>query len=83
MDSGSSTPWTAYDPADLTGKARIHDAAIAHFAGHGFAAASLRGIAEAANVSAGLVRHHFGSKDGLRQACGAYALEFLRRGASP
>lgn len=26
-------------------------------------------------MSAGLVRHHFGSKDGLRDACDAYALD--------
>ena len=82
MDSGSSTPWTAYDPADLTGRARIRDAALAHFAEHGFAGASLRSIAEAANVSAGLVRHHFGSKEGLRQACDAYVFEFMRRGST-
>jgi TetR/AcrR family transcriptional regulator, regulator of cefoperazone and chloramphenicol sensitivity len=28
-------------------------------------------------VSPGLVRHHFGSKEGLRQACDAHALEAL------
>ncbi len=67
---------------DLTGRARIRDAALAHFAEHGVAGATLRGIAESAGVSAGLVRHHFGSKDGLRQACDAFVVDFVRHGAT-
>jgi len=54
--------------ADLTAAARIRDAAIEQFGQHGFAV-GLRTIAEAAGVSAALVIHHFGSKDGLRKAC--------------
>lgn len=57
------------DPDDLTTRARIRDAAISHIARQGIRAATVRGIAAAAGVSAGLVLHHFGSKDGLRQAC--------------
>jgi AcrR family transcriptional regulator len=38
----------------------------------------LRSIAEAAGVSAALVIHHFGSKDGLRQACDDYVAEQIR-----
>ncbi|MEO6795360.1 MAG: TetR family transcriptional regulator [Mycobacterium sp.] len=53
---------------DLTTSARIRDAAIEQFGQHGFGV-GLRTIAEAAGVSAGLVIHHFGSKDGLRKAC--------------
>lgn len=60
---------------DLTAKARIFDAAIEAFARHGDKA-SVRGIAEAAGVSAGLVIHHFGSKPALRKACDE---EVLRR----
>lgn len=61
--------------SDLTGRARIRDAALALFAERGFEAATLRDIAHLAGLSAGLVRRHFGSKDGLRGACDAYALE--------
>lgn len=53
---------------DLTTSARIRDAAIEQFGQRGFGV-GLRAIAEAAGVSAGLVIHHFGSKDGLRKAC--------------
>lgn len=63
---------------DLTARARIRDAALAHFAEHGVRGATLRAIAEEAGVSLGLVQHHFGSKDGLREACDAYVLEFVK-----
>ena len=53
---------------DLTASARIRDAAIEQFGEHGFDV-GLRVIAKAAGVSAALVIHHFGSKEGLRQAC--------------
>ncbi|SPM35530.1 transcriptional regulator [Mycobacterium rhizamassiliense] len=53
---------------DLTAAARIRDAAIEQFGEHGFGV-GLRKIAEAAGVSAALVIHHFGSKEGLRKAC--------------
>lgn len=53
---------------DLTGRARLRDAAIECFAREGFGA-SVRAIAARAGVSAGLVRHHFGSKDELRAEC--------------
>jgi len=51
---------------DLTAAARIRDAAIERFGEQGFSV-GLRPIAEAAGVSAALVIHHFGSKDGLRR----------------
>ncbi len=57
---------------DLTTRARIRDAAIGYFGAHGFRSATLRSIAAAAGVSPALVIHHFGSKDGLREACEAY-----------
>lgn len=63
--------------ADLTAVARIRDAAIEQFAQHGFAV-GLRTIAEAAGVSAALVIHHFGSKEGLRKACDDYVAEEIR-----
>ncbi|OBH59152.1 TetR family transcriptional regulator [Mycobacterium colombiense] len=63
--------------ADLTAAARIRDAAIEQFGEHGFGV-GLRAIAEAAGVSAALVVHHFGSKDGLRKACEDYIAETIR-----
>jgi len=62
-------------PEDLTARARIRDAAIQLFAERGIAAATVRDIAQAAGVSSGLVRHHFGSKEALRDVCDAYAKE--------
>jgi AcrR family transcriptional regulator len=56
---------------DLTTKARLRETALELFADRGIAATSLRSIAAAAGVSAGLVIHHFGSKDGLRRAVDA------------
>ncbi len=63
--------------ADLTAVARIRDAAIEQFGEHGFGV-GLRSIAEAAGVSAALVIHHFGSKEGLRKACDEYVAEEIR-----
>lgn len=63
--------------ADLTAAARIRDAAIEQFGQHGFGI-GLRAIAEAAGVSAALVIHHFGSKDGLRKACDDYIAAEIR-----
>ncbi len=62
---------------DLTASARIRDAAIAEFGAHGFEV-GLRTIAETAGVSAALVLHHFGSKDGLLRACDDYVAEAIR-----
>ncbi|MBA9005201.1 TetR/AcrR family transcriptional regulator [Thermomonospora cellulosilytica] len=64
---------------DLTARARIRDAALLQFAEHGVNGATIRGIAEAAGVSPGLVQHHFGTKEELRRACDAYAIETIRR----
>jgi AcrR family transcriptional regulator len=67
------------DP-DLTARARIRDAAIDRFGQDGIAATSLRTIAADAGVSAALVMHHFGSKDGLRAACDDHVAETIREG---
>ena len=66
---------------DLTAAARIRDAAIEQFGEHGFGI-GVRAIAKAAGVSAALVIHHFGSKDGLRKACDDYIAETIRTGKS-
>lgn len=60
---------------DLTARARIRDAAIEAFAAQGFDA-TVREIASRAGVSPGLITHHFGSKDALREECDT---EVLRR----
>jgi TetR/AcrR family transcriptional regulator, regulator of cefoperazone and chloramphenicol sensitivity len=71
----------AWDPAfeDLTARARIRDAAIRLFAERGIDGTTVRDIAREAGVSPGLLRHHFGSKEALREACDAYALDRLVR----
>lgn len=66
---------------DRTAVARIRDAAIEQWGQHGFGT-GLRPIAEVAGVSAALVIHHFGSKDGLRTACDEYIAEEIRRAKS-
>jgi len=48
------------------------------FADQGSGATSIRAVAEQAGVAPGLVSHHFGSKQGLRDACDEYVLEYLR-----
>ena len=62
----------------MTADARIRDAAIEQFGQHGFDV-GLRAIAKAAGVSAALVIHHFGSKEGLRTACDDYIAEEISR----
>jgi AcrR family transcriptional regulator len=65
---------------DLTNRARIRDTALRLFGRDGFDATSVRDVARAAGVSAGLVLHHFGSKNDLRHACDRYVVEeFLGR----
>jgi AcrR family transcriptional regulator len=65
-------------PADLTGRARIREAAFRLFAARGVDATSLRTIAEAAGTSAPLVVHHFGSKEGLVRAVDEAAIARFR-----
>jgi len=67
-------------PMDMTGRARIRDAAMRLFAEQGAKATTIRAVAEAAGVTPGLVSHHFATKQGLREACDSYVLEYLREG---
>jgi AcrR family transcriptional regulator len=60
--------------SDLTAAARIRNAALEGFARDGVAATSIRDVAKAAGVSAGLVQHHFPSKDALRAAVDEYVV---------
>ena len=64
--------------SDLTTRARIRDAALERFPREGFAATTIRAIAEDAGVSPGLVVHHFGSKDGLREECDRHVVAKFR-----
>lgn len=77
-DRAADRPADASDASDRTARARIRDAAIACFAEAGVAGTSVRTIAAAADVSAGLVLHHFGSKDGLRTACDQHVAALVR-----
>jgi len=51
---------------DLSSRARLRDAAIRLFAERGVAGTSVRDIAEAAGVTAGLITHYYGSKERLK-----------------
>lgn len=64
---------------DLTARARIRDAAIRLFTERGVDGTSIRDIAAEAGVSSGLIRHHFGSKEALRNACDSYASDEMNR----
>jgi AcrR family transcriptional regulator len=64
---------------DLTGRARIREAALKCFAEDGYERATIRGIALTAGVSPGLLRHHYGSKEELRKACDEYVFEMMHR----
>jgi AcrR family transcriptional regulator len=61
-------------PDDRTARAVIRDEALRLFAEHGPEAVTVRQIAAAARVSPGLIVHHFGSKQGLREAVDQHVL---------
>ena len=66
-------------PDDRTARAVIRDEALRLFADRGPDGVSVRQIAAAAGVSPGLVLHHFGSKEGLRQAVDKHVLGLFER----
>jgi AcrR family transcriptional regulator len=59
-------------PDDQTARANIRDCALALFADRGFDVVTIREIAACAGVSPALVLHHYGSKEGLREAVDAH-----------
>lgn len=63
---------------DRTAKARIRDAAIRIVAGAGVDGLTARAVAEDAEVSPGLVTHHYGSMDGLQSACDHHVAVLVR-----
>lgn len=62
---------------DLTARARIVAAAFDRFAALGYRATTVRAIAADAGVSAALIIHHFGGKEGLRQECDERIVRFV------
>lgn len=63
---------------DLSARQRIVRSAMEEFGSKGWKGATMRGVAQAAEVSLGLVQHHFGTKEGLREACDQAVFEMLR-----
>lgn len=57
------------DQPGISTPERILRAALAVFGEHGYAAGSIRAIAQLASVSPALVLHHYVSKEELRAAC--------------
>lgn len=74
-NSDSRPRWSPNSSPETAQK--ILSAAVAEFAEHGFTKTTIRGIAAAAEVSPGLVIHHFGSKDGLRSACDDHVFDLI------
>lgn len=69
-----SAAWSA---GDLTSKARIRNAALILFARNGEEGTSMRAIATEAGVTVGLVTHHYGTKNGLREAVDTLIVELF------
>ncbi len=61
--------------ADATTRSRIRDAAVELFGRDGYSRTSIRAVAQHAQVSAALVIHHFGTKEGLRQVCDQHIVD--------
>ncbi len=78
MSDQANRPEQAYSDEEQSTREQILRAATREFAEHGFRGASIRGIASAAGVSPGLVQHHFGTKDGLREACDQWVMFLLK-----
>lgn len=60
---------------NANGRDRLIRVAMQLFAERGFDGITVRDIAAAANVSVGLINHHFGSKEGLREAVDRYFIK--------
>lgn len=58
---------------------RIRTIALQRFGTDGFVGTSVRTIAKDAGVSPALILHHYGSKDGLREACDEYVFDFFQQ----
>lgn len=72
-------PYEPPPPPEPSPKERIRDAALSCFAVRGIAATPLRAVAETAEVSIGLVQHHFHTKAALIAAVDQYVLQVLSK----
>ena len=68
-----------YEAMRIATRNKIHSAAIKLFAKKGFAATSVKNIAEEAGISIGLMYRHYKKKEDLFNALVAYATEGLDR----
>jgi AcrR family transcriptional regulator len=62
-------PAAPQDDATEDSRRKLIDAAIRLFSTHGLDGVTVRNIADEAGISFGLIRYHFGSKEGLYRAC--------------
>ncbi|OBH04123.1 MULTISPECIES: TetR/AcrR family transcriptional regulator [unclassified Mycobacterium] len=83
VELGRLFPFDPPPPIEPTSKERIRDAALSCFADRGIAATSLRRIAETAEVSIGLVQHHFRTKATLTAAVDQYVLQVVGEALAP
>jgi TetR/AcrR family transcriptional regulator, regulator of cefoperazone and chloramphenicol sensitivity len=83
VELGQLFPFDPPPPIEPTPKERIRDAALCSFAAHGVAATSLRLIAKTAEVSIGLVQHHFHTKAALTAAVDQYVLQVIGEALEP
>ncbi|MCM2393568.1 TetR/AcrR family transcriptional regulator [Streptomyces albipurpureus] len=67
---------------DLTAKARIRNAALDLYAERGEDRVSLRTVAAAADVTVGLVQHHYKTKNGLRSAVEQLVVDYYAQAIS-
>jgi AcrR family transcriptional regulator len=75
-----SAPSVSDPLIQLDGRTRLLRVAMRQIADKGFDGVTVRSIAAEAGVTAGLIKHHFGSKEGLRDAVDALFLQ--RSGAA-
>lgn len=76
-------PYEPPEPPEPSAKERIRDAALSCFGLRGIAATPLRTIAETAEVSIGLVQHHFRTKATLIAAVDQYVLQVVSEALQP
>jgi AcrR family transcriptional regulator len=76
-------PYDPPEPREPSAKERIRDAALSCFGLRGIAATSLRTVAETAEVSIGLVQHHFRTKAALSAAVDQHVLQVVGEALEP
>lgn len=72
-------PYVRTATEDRTGRAIIRDEALRLFAERGADAVTMRQIAAAAGVSPGLIVHHFGSKETLREVVDRHVVDVFEK----